>query len=384
MTLDPTARSLADLVRQAQTVQQATAPSGGRAGQLISLRVGGRPVQARCLVSFGPGPVVAVLTPQGWACMPVAATRQVGVRPVEFRQRRGGAVPSQATALIKFYMGSLVDGGSTTYIVNNGTALQTVTFADSVSLYLATDVIATGPNPNDWIAVHNDIDTEVVSFYNSSGVVATQSFSSFRNATFGVRQSGNFWSIDQRVNFSSYRGGWIAQGSTGTGSSFPSQGDYDIGAGMFVLPNVSTGPRINTFTLLINDSLRQWATHSHDYSHAVFRGDLPASGSGFSSGNPWIVTADGTFSRSPVDFNFVFSLNFGRRVLGLQWPFFYYFPGSFPDVFIAGPPEQVSVDVIRLNLESGAIDTIQGVIFNPGELTFSSVGLQGSIYVEHP
>ena len=94
MTLDRTAQELAALIQQAQTVQPSTAPSGGRAGQTISLRVDGRALQARCLVSIPPGPVVAVLTAAGWACMPVAATRLVNVRPVEFRQRRGGALPA--------------------------------------------------------------------------------------------------------------------------------------------------------------------------------------------------------------------------------------------------------------------------------------------------
>jgi hypothetical protein len=117
MPLDPTARSLADLVHQSQTVQQATAPSGGRAGQTISLRVGGRPLQARCLVSFGPGPVVAVLTGQGWACLPVAATRQVGVRPVEFRQRRGGVVPVAGDAAVLY---SVVNGAVREFWVKTG------------------------------------------------------------------------------------------------------------------------------------------------------------------------------------------------------------------------------------------------------------------------
>jgi len=124
MPLDPTARPLADLVHQSQTVQQATAPSGGRAGQTISLRVGGRPLQARCLVSFGPGPVVAVLTGQGWACLPVAATRQVGVRPVEFRQRRGGVVPVAGDAAVLY---SVVVGAVREFWVK--------TAADDVKVY---------------------------------------------------------------------------------------------------------------------------------------------------------------------------------------------------------------------------------------------------------
>ena len=93
MTRDRTSQALANLLHQAQTVQQATAPSGGRAGATISLRVGGRALQARCLMSIAPGPVVAMLTATGWVCLPVAATRLVGERQVEFRQRRGGVVP---------------------------------------------------------------------------------------------------------------------------------------------------------------------------------------------------------------------------------------------------------------------------------------------------
>ncbi|MBD1871953.1 hypothetical protein H6F75_00515 [Nodosilinea sp. FACHB-131] len=93
MTLDRTAKELTDLVQQASTVRQSSAPSGGNAGTTISLRFNGRPFQARCLSAIAPGPVVAVLTTTGWACMPVAATRLLGVREVESRQRRGGSVP---------------------------------------------------------------------------------------------------------------------------------------------------------------------------------------------------------------------------------------------------------------------------------------------------
>lgn len=93
MTLDRTAQELAALVKQAQTVQQATAPSGGRAGTTITLRLNERPVQARCLSAIAPGAVVAVLLQTGWACLPVAATRLTATRQVEFRQRRGGVVP---------------------------------------------------------------------------------------------------------------------------------------------------------------------------------------------------------------------------------------------------------------------------------------------------
>lgn len=133
MTLDPTAKALADLVQQAQTVQQATAPSGGRAGQLISLRVNGRPLQARCLVSIAPGPVVAVLTQAGWACLPVAATRLVGTRLVEFRQRREQRVVAAAPVVI-LYKKALESGAIQVWVWDQGQRILVHTVEDAADV----------------------------------------------------------------------------------------------------------------------------------------------------------------------------------------------------------------------------------------------------------
>ncbi|MEM6838138.1 MAG: hypothetical protein AAF609_14935 [Cyanobacteria bacterium P01_C01_bin.120] len=98
MPLDDAAQNLRALVDEAQTTLFGTAPSGGRAGQSISIRAGGRSLKAQCLTSISPGPVVAVLMPSGWGILPSNATRQVGQRQVDFRQSRS-RVPSIAVTI---------------------------------------------------------------------------------------------------------------------------------------------------------------------------------------------------------------------------------------------------------------------------------------------
>ena len=149
-------------------------------------------------------------------------------------------------------------------------------------------ITATGPGPNDWLvggyAVASNVGRLV--FYNHTGLILDYPVPAF---TFTYVASGHFATV---ANFAADIFHWATpDGNAGTESS----ADFVHG---FVLPNVFAGRRLSDF----NNTMRQNLVPSLDLSYALFvgwNGILPD----YPSGNPWLASASGTFTRLDTDLN---------------------------------------------------------------------------------
>jgi hypothetical protein len=286
------------------------------------------------------------------------------------------------TLLIKVVIDIRFVESGVIFDVSNGVDVQ------SISMPLVSgivfEIVATGPGKNDWIiSGGNTADPFGISFYGSSGLIANNTNSVEPFLTYGGRPgphfvSGTFVSGDPFNPLYTYA--WHTPSGFGTGTTQLSSagGGFTISPFEFVLPGVADGGRLTRFSDPAGyERLSSFCRVAGNYSHALFVGNRPASGSGFTSGNSWVVDAAGNFARTPTNYNIILTTN---RFLGITWPFAYYFPSAFPSVFTIGSPGQVKVPVIKSNIETGESETITGIIYNPGDRFVSTAFAAAGIY----